>query len=413
VVRETLSARPGGLPSSLRFRSRRLLALATELRPWVWPLGAWVVAYDALRLARADLVASRSQLHSTLTTEDALRLVMAWIARAQDAAASGGVPAYYSLVGGWGPEYPETTGYQITTWLDHAVFAAAPESRARALRAGEWLLRLQSREGWFPAGFARAGDGPSVFNTGQILDGLVSLSVAGEARFHEAALRAGSWLLSVQDDDGVWRRHCYEETPHVYYSMVAGSLAALARLTGDVRFLDAALRKAASVLRSQSADGWIEGLHLGRRPNFLHFIAYTLQGLLRVGAEARRDDLIAAAARAAAALRDHFDANYRLPGAFTAGWRSSARFVCLTGNAQTAIVWFQLYRHLGDARWRDAACRLNQIVKAGLWQHGPSGLKGAVKGSDPVWGPYLRLRYPNWAAKFSADAFMLELRSRD
>jgi hypothetical protein len=394
-------------------RAPRLAALLKEVRPWVWPLGAWVVAYDALRLTTEDLVRSRSELHSSLSTGDALRLVMDWIARAQDAASSGGVPAYYSLYGGWGPKYPETTGYQITTWLDHAAFFSAPESRARALRAGDWLLRLQGREGWFPAGFARPGDGPSVFNTGQILDGLVSLSAAGESRFHDAALRAGAWLLSVQDDDGVWRRHCYEDRPHVYYSMVAGSLAALARLSGDSRFLVAALRNAASVLRSQDAGGWIEGYHLGARPNFLHFIAYTLQGLLRVGAEARRDDLIAAAARSALALRDHFDVNHRLPGAFDAGWRSSARFVCMTGNAQTAIVWFELSRLLGDVRWRSSACRLNEIVKAGLWQQGPPGLKGAVKGSDPVWGPYLPLRYPNWAAKFSADAFMLELRSRD
>jgi hypothetical protein len=31
---------------------------------------------------------------------------------------------------------------------------------------------------------------------------------------------------------------------------------------------------------------------------------------------------------------------------------------------------------------------------------------GAIKGSHPIWGGYDPFRYPNWAAKFFADALM-------
>jgi hypothetical protein len=35
--------------------------------------------------------------------------------------------------------------------------------------------------------------------------------------------------------------------------------------------------------------------------------------------------------------------------------------------------------------------------------------KGAIAGSAPIWGRYSMFEYPNWAAKFFADALMLKL----
>src|SRR5262245_34594310 len=42
-----------------------------------------------------------------------------WLARAQDNSATndGGVARHYSLVSGWGPSYPESTGYIIPTLI--------------------------------------------------------------------------------------------------------------------------------------------------------------------------------------------------------------------------------------------------------------------------------------------------------
>jgi hypothetical protein len=44
---------------------------------------------------------------------------LAWLCRAQDHSASsdGGVARHYSLLDGWAPSYPETTGYIIPTLL--------------------------------------------------------------------------------------------------------------------------------------------------------------------------------------------------------------------------------------------------------------------------------------------------------
>jgi hypothetical protein len=35
--------------------------------------------------------------------------------------------------------------------------------------------------------------------------------------------------------------------------------------------------------------------------------------------------------------------------------------------------------------------------------------RGAIAGSVPIWGAYSRFEFPNWAAKFFADALMMDL----
>ena len=35
-------------------------------------------------------------------------------------------------------------------------------------------------------------------------------------------------------------------------------------------------------------------------------------------------------------------------------------------------------------------------------------MRGAIKGSHPIWGGYLFGTYPNWAVKFFMDALLLE-----
>jgi hypothetical protein len=34
---------------------------------------------------------------------------------------------------------------------------------------------------------------------------------------------------------------------------------------------------------------------------------------------------------------------------------------------------------------------------------------GAVAGSSPIWGRYSMFEFPNWAAKFFADALIMDL----
>jgi len=81
----------------------------------------------------------------------------------------------------------------------------------------------------------------------------------------------------------------------------------------------------------------------------------------------------------------------------------------LTGNAQIAGVWLKHYEISGDIRFLNAALKLIDYTKS--TQNIASfhdGIRGGVKGSQPLNGKYTPFIFPNWAAKFLADTLMLE-----
>jgi hypothetical protein len=60
----------------------------------------------------------------------------------------------------------------------------------------------------------------------------------------------------------------------------------------------------------------------------------------------------------------------------------------------------------------NAALKLNDAVKATQLLHAAhGGIRGGVKGSQPIFGRYTRFTFVNWGAKYLADALMLEERT--
>jgi hypothetical protein len=147
------------------------------------------------------------------------------------------------------------------------------------------------------------------------------------------------------------------------------------------------------------------------RPAFTHTIAYTLRGFL----ESARllEDWPTYGEVTIAALRVLSDAarsnSGRLPGAFHDDWRPVSWYSCLTGNAQTAICLILLYEKTAEDDLLDAARSLVDHVCSeqhqGLQRFIPA-TRGAVAGSSPIFGRYMSMRYPNWAAKYHCDALM-------
>ena len=99
-----------------------------------------------------------------------------------------------------------------------------------------------------------------------------------------------------------------------------------------------------------------------------------------------------------------------LSGRFDSNWEGHARWSCLTGDAQTAIVWFRLFQLTGDRSYYEAGQRLNRfLMKTQNIVTKHPGIRGGIKGSHPIWAEYGSFEYLNWAAKFFADSLMLEL----
>lgn len=356
-----------------------------------------------------------------------LAAVMVWLARAQDRSGCGGLSAGYSYKRGWLPPYPETTGYAIPTFLAWARASGRDEAADRAVRMGDWEMDIQLPDGGVPGGMG-VSDEPVVFNTGQVIFGWLALhELTGRAAYLEAAVRAGDWLAAAQDEDGRWTCFTYQGVPHAYHARVAWALLELEARVRLGRHGRAAERQVAWVLSGAHPNGWLE--HMAFHPReaaFTHTVAYTYRGLLEAarhlgGDLGRRSDLARRAdrvvARAAHRLLRRFELSKPhpeglpryLPATLDADWRGDDTYSCLTGNLQIALIWMRLYARQGDARYLNAALKaIDQVKARQALGTGNADVRGAISGSHPLWGYYLRLAFPNWAAKFFADALMLQ-----
>lgn len=341
----------------------------------------------------------------------------AWIARAQDATGCGGVSAYYDAAKRtWVGAYPETTGYIIPTFFRYAAFSGKDEYRERALRMAAWESDIQLPDGGVRAGTLDAKQvSPTIFNTGQVLFGwLAAWREAGDARSRDSAIRAADWLVGAQDPDGAWRRFASPFASHAlntYNTRVAFALAQAGQILMEPRYLDAGVRNVDWALTQMHPNGWLENNDLedNSRP-LTHTIAYATRGILEVGLIAANDVFVDAAARIARAVAQSQRGDGALPGRLDANWRAAARWTCVTGNAQMAIIWQRLAAETGDRSWIPAA---ENAIGFNLAVQNPGtsddGVRGGLPGSHPLKGDYMKHRYPNWAAKFFMDALMLQL----
>jgi hypothetical protein len=96
-----------------------------------------------------------------------------------------------------------------------------------------------------------------------------------------------------------------------------------------------------------------------------------------------------------------------IPGRIDSGFRGTADWCCLTGNAQTAIVLADLFAETQDNKYLEALRTINTYVmrRHDITSPDPA-IRGGLAGSWPVWGEYGKYRILNWATKFLLDALL-------
>lgn len=349
---------------------------------------------------------------------------LAWLAAAQDATPDAGFSRGYSLVWhplfgrGWQPSYPETTGYIIPTLYEAARDLGRPDLAQRAARAARWEIEIQLPNGGVPAGVVGASQAPAVFNTGQVIFGwLAAFNATGDGAFADAALRAGTYLVSRLGDDGLWST---DNSPFagrsttLYNARTAWALAEAGARLGRTDFGDAAACNLWAVARAQHVNGWIPDCCLtdGVRP-LLHTIAYAARGLLEGGRVLHDDRLVRHAIAAAEPLLHLVRRDGRMPGRLRSDWSPAVPWSCLTGQAQMVNLWLRAYVLTGDAKWIEPVPSVLRFLKATQNRSsGSLGVRGGIRGSAPIHGEYGRYEILNWATKFFADALLRHERIR-
>jgi len=251
-----------------------------------------------------------------------------------------------------------------------------------------------------------------IFNTGQIIHGLVSGYVElNRQECLQAAVEAGRWLVAQQDSDGCWRRSVHNGVPHTYNTRTAWALLRVGLVSNEIQLQRAALRNIDWALTQQTESGWFanNAFTSGRLP-FTHTIAYAIRGFLESGLLLGKERLVGAAEKAARALAVSQRENGWLAGSFSDGWIPKAQYCCLTGLAQITIIWKRLMETRGTNEFSSSVQQALSYLKRNHTINGRHDqVDGGVAGSVPIWGTYSRFEYPNWAAKFFADALMTEM----
>ncbi len=398
--------RPGGSrqdPRASHLRLAALVRLPYRYQPWR-PRHIYLVLQDLAE--RSERAAHDDKTH--------LAAALDWLRLAQDVrdgrSDAGGVSAGWCFEDGWLPSYPETTGYIIETFIDAAEALKRPDLIDRAHRMIDWELTLQHADGAFPGHYGEPGSKPVIFNTGQIIHGLL----AGHLRLDRpeclaAAVRAGVWLLEKQDADGCWRRSQHNDIPHTYDTRASWALLRTGLLAQEPRLRSAAMRQLDWALQQQDGDGWFasNAFTTGAAP-FTHTIGYAISGFLESGLLLGDERYLCAARKAAQAIAKIQRSDGWLAGTYGRNWTPRASYCCLTGVAQMAINWAVLAVSCGKTEFAHHA----RLALAYLKRHHrvtarDAVIRGGMAGSYPIWGAYERFCYPAWAAKFFADAVML------
>ena len=361
-----------------------------------------------------------SQLYSPdacdLDLQRHLKEAMEWLRRAQDTGADRGVSYGVHFGGEFDASYPETTGYICQTFVEQEALTGDADLLARAIAMADWEIAIQLSEGAVMGGTFNLKPSPAVFNTGMVLLGWSALiRRTGEERFKLAARRASDWLVSIQEPDGTWvKGHSRHATAGMtlYNVKAAWGLCEAGYALGEERYVSAAIRNAENCLVRQRLNGWLPDCCLSdARVPLLHTLAYAMQGLLGIGTRTNRWDLIAGARLLADAEIQIMRADGFLPGRQREDFSAAVDWCCLTGSAQTSIVWSDLYSLTREEKYRAAAHLINRYLMERHDIRNPDErLRGGVPGSWPVWGDYGRLHILNWATKFFVDALSREQR---
>ncbi len=346
-----------------------------------------------------------------------------WIIRAQDATLDDGVAHSYDIrESRWLASYPETTGYIIPTLYDYAKHFDAPKYRDAAYRMALWEVKEQLADGGVRAGTMDAEVlAPTIFNTGQVLFGLARAAIeTGDEAIRAALERAADWLVAAQDADGCWRRFPspFTTTKHATYNTRCGfGLIRAFEVVPKQAYLDAADRNIKWALGTSQPNGWLPGnclTHSADDSALTHTIAYSIRGILEVGARIGQSRYVDHALRMSKEVAKRQNDDGSLSAYLDPKWSPKSNWTCVTGNAQMAINWQRLAWETGDdtlLQHAIAANRFNMSIQQ-LEARNP-GVRGALPGSFPIDGHYMKYRYPNWAAKFFMDALMLEALGRD
>jgi hypothetical protein len=332
-----------------------------------------------------------------------------------------GVSEIYNLeTQNWGAAHPETTGYIIPTIVEFAKRSNDISLIEAAIKMADWELAIQWENGGIGEPVGVFGQKPRIFNTSQVMLGLLSIYyVTKKSNYLDAAVKAGEWLIDCQDLNGSWVENTYKGA-RSYHIRSAWSLLELYKVTKESKYYNSALRNLNYTLQLAQDNGFINNTSLENPEKPLtHLIAYTLVGLLEVyrliDDEDKKVDIMSVLIAAADNLTAYYNQSREsqtypgFPGTFDKHWRSNDEWTCVAGDAQLEYFLRGMYKQTKYPHYLECAEKLIADLKSIQIlneSEKDKNLLGSFTGSFPVQGDYGEFLIPNWGVKFFADSLL-------
>ena len=300
----------------------------------------------------------------------------------------------------WRKPYPETTGYIIENFLSFNK-TVLPNSERIALRSADWLISIQSEEGFFYSGLNNKR--PSFFNTAQIIFGLNQAYVyTGHHKYLSAINKAKYWLLSCLKEDGLCNSGLYMESFYAtYYTRAIWPLL----LVCDEDEKQKPIKSLYLLWNNKLENDCFQNLGFGPGQNFLsHTLLYALEGFWESSLLIKDELITNKIFNIVEMLSSKILSEKSLFGMYNQNWKAVAKMKCLTGQAQMVSLLFKLLKHQDHETLKDAAFFLLEEMLN--WQRisdRPS-IHGSFPASLPVWSHYFPFQSVNWTNKFFLDA---------
>jgi len=338
-----------------------------------------------------------------LDNEFHLRMSGDWLLFMQNE--DGGYSRKFSLIHGKDKSYIETTGYIIPSMWRLGEFLKEEKYICSAIKAGNWLLKVQNEDGSFSE---IDNNEPMAFDTGQCLAGLNFLyEKTGDERYLKAAKKASYWLAFSQERNGSWIKVAYNKEPHTYYSKVAAAMLKFGFMTEDEKIKAAAFKNIEWILKNQKESGFFKySSFLEGIPPYLHTLMYVLEGLLDVYELTKDEDVLKAVLKNANRFKEvNLNRDLILCSQYDETFSCVNRERCIPGLCQWAVVALRLYEITKDKDFR--TCAMNTIFYLKAKQLKFSKMKGGFSASIPFWGKYGGFDFVNWTNKYFIDALLL------
>ncbi|GJM33497.1 MAG: hypothetical protein DHS20C18_24980 [Saprospiraceae bacterium] len=340
-----------------------------------------------------------------------LQAGMQWLLRSVDVTNGKGSSAYYHLLHGWAPAYPETTGYLIETLLALGKHLNEPQADRAAMQCVNWLCDIQSVDGSIPSDFGGKGN-PIIFDNGQILFGfLAAYKYSGDKKYRSSLDSCSRWLLQqINKEQNTWTKHQYVPNySPAYNTRVIWALLAVNEILKDEDLQLSMINVLAHYCQKIQSNGVITdwGFH-PKHAAYTHTIAYTIRGILESSILLKDESSFNKALWISDTLMKQVNQDGAIAGKYDERWNGQYNFVCPVGHAQLSILFGRLYQLTERTDYLEFSQKLlNEIVDCqslNTW----SPFYGGIPGSKPFYGPYQRWKCINWGAKFFLDALLFQ-----